>query len=136
MKVKLNFVTNSSTSCFVAFGIETEIEDILGKHGDAIFDYYMKHCSERGYAPDSKEEFFNGRSGVWESIHDWVGTVHLDCAIMVDSSWIMIGKSPFKMKEDQTIREFKFEVAESFRELGFDIGPDDLNKIENAWRDG
>lgn len=135
MKLKFNFVTNSSTSCFIAFGIETEIEDIIDNHRDAIFDYYIKQCSKLGFTPDSKEELFSGGSEEWESIRDWIDTVHLDSAIMVNSSWIMIGKSPFKMKEDQTIREFKFEIAESFKELGFNIGPDDLNQIENAWED-
>lgn len=133
MKTKLNFVTNSSTTCFIAFGIGMEIEDILDKHGDAIFNHYVKLCSKNGYTPESKENILTGSSEIWESIQDWFETVHLDSAMMVDSNWIMIGKSPFEMKEDQTIREFKFEIAKSFRKLGFDIEPDDLNKIENAW---
>jgi len=134
MKTKLNFVTNSSSCCFVAFGIQTDVQDLVEEHGDKIFEYYEQWCSKNNSTPDSKEQFFKeSKYGVYEFIYEWIKTANLDAAIVPTSEVIMIGKSPFKMKENQTLMEFKYQVVRDLMKLGFDVSVNSLQQIEEAW---
>lgn len=134
MKTKLSFVTNSSTSCFVAFGVQTDIWDLTKERGDEIFEHYKQWCSKNNRIPDSKEQFFKDNSySLYEFIHEWVKTVDLESAIIPGDQVIMIGRSPFKMKVYQTLIEFKYQVVRDLMKLGFDISIDGLQQIEEAW---
>jgi len=136
MKTKLSFVTNSSTSCFVAFGIQTDTWDFIEEHGDKIFEYYKQWCLDNDRIPDPKDQFLkNDNFGLYEFIHEWVKTVGLEAAIIPTNGAIMIGKSPFKMRENQTLMEFKYQVVRDLMKLGFDISINKLQQIEEAWED-
>ena len=136
MKIKLSFVTNSSTSCFVVLGIQTDIWNLTEKYGNEIFKHYKKYCLTNGYIPKTKEQFFkNDNYDLYEFIHEWVGTVGLKAGIILSSEIIMIGKSPFEMSENQTFQGFKSQVFKSFKKLGFDIDIGDLKKIKESWED-
>lgn len=134
MKTKLCFVTNSSTSCFIAFGVQTDMWDFINEHGDNIFEFYKQWCSKAKRTPDSREQFLkNNEYSLYEFIHEWVKTVNLEAEIITRDGVIMIGRSPFKMRENQTLMEFKYQVVRDFMKLGFDISVNSLQQIEEAW---
>ena len=81
MKTKLSFVTNSSTSCFVAFGIQTNRLDLIEEHGDEIFEHYKKWCFKNNHTISPREQFLRG-DNLYELIHEWVKTVNLDASII------------------------------------------------------
>ena len=134
MKTKLCFVTNSSSACFVAFGIKTDTWNLTEERGDDIFEFYKQWCSEAKRAPDSREQFLkNNEYSLYEFIHEWVKTVDLEAAMNPGGQTIMIGRSPFKMRENQTLMEFKYQVVRDLMKLGFDISINSLQQIEEAW---
>jgi hypothetical protein len=46
---------------------------------------------------------------------------------------VFIGKSPFSMKEDETLKQFKEKIEVKFKELGINEG---VGQIVESWMDG
>jgi len=151
MKKKSDFVTNSSSCSFVAWGIGIDTEELKEKYGRNIFDIYKrkqdktkhKKAMKQGAfmvvpSDEAKEkleieydEFLND-DFVWEVEKCLDG---LEIQNMPYEDQVMIGKSPFSIKEDQSLKEFKQEICEKFKLIGMDIKPDELGQIEECWTD-
>ena len=132
MKIKGDFVTNSSSTSFVAWGIRMEPNEFKKKYGENIFS--SEHVI---LGPDivneSREEFF-GDEFLWKA-QNIILKKGLQCSHMEYGDF-MVGLSPFKMKGDETADQFKKRVVETFKEINIELTVNDLVAIEEGWRDG
>ena len=134
MKIKMDFVTNSSSTSFVAWGITIESSELKEKYGEKIFKRHHLILEPELYNRDLNE-FINGDFDyeVLDMIEKDTG---LHARWMYDYDEMMIGMSPFKMKDDETLEAFKQRIVEAFHTAGLDdIKVEELGEIEECWMD-
>ena len=137
MKTKTDFVTNSSSVSFVVWGLNFEHEDITKEIGNELYNEYitwMEKYPDKNV--DLKEDFLNDKSNIF----DWVDILVIGSGLkMITDPWddetYIIGRSPFDIKDDQTLAEFKEEIINQFRSIGFEVSSDELTSIEKCWED-
>lgn len=126
MKVKLDFITNSSTTCFVVMGACIKRDDIS--------DEYLKLVAEK---QDKTLEEVKERDYFYETLDTLLqGT---DLQFTFGPEWDyedqpMIGIGFTAMNDDETFKQFKNRVQlQVLESTGLKIQP---YYIEEAWRDG
>lgn len=114
MKIKTDFVTNSSSTCFVVMGVNLDREQILNFQDQEI---------------DEVEDWY-------ELIENMIQGSDLEFSFGPDyyNDEVMIGIGYTQMKDDETLGQFKQRVRNQLREkVGFD---GDVYHIEEGWMDG
>jgi hypothetical protein len=95
MKIRKGFVSNSSSSSFVAFGAELEQDDFIELYENAM----NKKVSE-----EDEEELYNLCEELREKI---------DLEVLYDDGGIIyIGRSFLDGKDDETFKQFRDSVRE------------------------
>lgn len=140
MKIKMDFVTNSSSTSFCGWGIIVEgFYDLPEKIRKKIYGDYVD-CTTKKYPGDkilSYEEFEEhpNKNG-WDShLQDLLKGTHMDVGIDCRYDYIMyIGISPDNEDvQDMTINQIKKLSEKELREIGLEDG---VSFIEEGWYDG
>lgn len=121
MKIKTDFVTNSSTTSFVVIGINLDVLDVP--------DDYLKDI-----AKERDKTIGEVRSDPYDFVNSLIEGSDLEYAMPEHYDHCMVGIEYSDMRDDETLKEFKERVELQLLEcFGITKKP---HHIEEAWRDG
>jgi len=137
MKKKLDYVTNSSSTSFCAWGISIDscFESLPETVKMMIYKQYVEYRKECDSEYLSYEEFSDGVEGEdWTWFVDEVfEKINLTGTVFCGGGVTYIGISPDQIPENKTILEAKNETKQKLQELGFSV--DKFEYILESWRD-
>lgn len=137
MKIKQDFVTNSSSTSFCAWGIvlNNDFNQLPYKVKKIIYEEYVEDGKKYDYKFVTFEEFNKN-----PSLYEWMEYLTylfeengLECSHGPEGCELMVGKHPDKMPDDMTLREFKNNIQKIFEDIGI---PSRIYFIEEGWYDG
>ena len=116
MKIRADFVSNSSSSSFVLWGVSFDTDNLVEKLRDA------------GLVPARPDD---GEDHVNEDIEEFLDNRKIpydEYVFGYDDNFIAFGLSPTCMKDNETLKEFKARVIDTLKSYGIPV--DNSSNVE------
>ena len=135
MKIRSDYVSNSSSSSFVivgkVFSDLDELMDILVKDKDKLLKELKKECGSE-YDYESIEDFI-AENSLSEVLYRVLENTGLDFQIAGLADEVLVGydmkSGDHKMKDDETLKEYKDKVVIALNEKGLDAEYDEVDIV-------
>lgn len=131
MKIRTDFVSNSSSTSFVLLGKTMNFKD------------FIKLVEAAGWKRQDDEDddyYTDGTSDDLWDIKDWLtektkGFIDIEGAgDDYGISDIVVGADPSKMKDDNTLKDFKLKIIDALKKVGIIAKPSEI-KFESGGSD-
>lgn len=116
MKIRTDFVSNSSSSSFVLWGVSFDTDNLVEKLRDA------------GLVPTRPDD---GEDHINEDIEEFLDSRKIpydEYVFGYDDNFIAFGLSPTCMKDNETLKEFKARVVDKLKSYGIFV--DGISQVE------
>lgn len=125
MKIRYDFVSNSSSSSFVLWGISYDTDELAEKLRAA------------GLVPEESGGEERSATAYINVFLDDKKIPYDEYVFGYDNNYIAFGLSPAEMKDNETLKEFKTRVIDRLKSYGLPIeGSDDVKFIKGVNADG
>lgn len=127
MKIKNDFITNSSSVSFCVWGVCLDFCDITEDITKKLYVYVEAKGNFESYTKNKNSQYDDIREFCRNNDFDFTARGDMFCI-----SYVIFGKSPSKMRGDQTLDEFKSEIREKLKIIGINKEPE---FILTSWED-
>jgi hypothetical protein len=136
VKIKQDFITNSSSTSFTCWGFYKDVYKILEDEAlmKRLYEYYLKNTKNEEIMPFEDFKDTDYKYELLEIVSEW--TKLEEYSLGQEGDYFMIGSHPDKMKNDQTLEQFKNEIASALNKVGFELTEKDIGFINESWYDG
>lgn len=116
MKVKLGFITNSSSCSYSVWGVIITRDNITEDMKQKAWEEYDRDYNSKRSKPITREYFmedYDCFSYIMEKVEEVLETIY------TDEGEKIVGFSPDCMRDDETLKDFKIRIVDEINGLGF-----------------